>query len=161
MRVRITRFVAGVEQWIVIVLLVLLAVALAAGTIQLVVSVALDSVHRWSEVHAIDELAELRPVFSGFLLILIGLELMKTIAMYLQEHSVHVEVVLTVALIAVARHAIDIDYNAAAAGQLVGTGVLVLALAASHYLFRRSMSVKGRGEGSRADSDRMGDALDA
>jgi len=152
MRPRVTWFVTGVEQLIVVVLLVLLAVALAAGTAQLVVSVVLDSVHRWNSVHTIDELAELRAVFSGFLLILIGIELMKTIAMYLQEHLVHVEVVLTVAMIAVARHAIDIDYNAAGAGQMVGTGVLVLALAGSHYLFRRSMS---RAEGGLVRSTRL------
>src|SRR5215472_17425323 len=71
LRLPVTRFVTGVEQLIVVVLLVLLAVALAAGTAQLVVSVVLDSVHRWNEVHTIDELAELRAVFSGFLLILI------------------------------------------------------------------------------------------
>ena len=140
MRARVTPIVSGVEKVIVVVLLVMLAIALAAGTIQLVVSVVIDSFHRWNSVHSIDELAELRPVFSGFLLILIGLELMKTISMYLEEHSVHVEVVLTVALIAVARHAIDIDYNATDVGQLTGTGVLVLALAGAHYLYRRSVS---------------------
>lgn len=140
MRARVTPIVSGVEKVIVVVLLIMLAIALAAGTIQLVVSVVIDSVHRWNSVHSIDELAELRPVFSGFLLILIGLELMKTISMYLEEQSVHVEVVLTVALIAVARHAIDIDYATADVGQLAGTGVLVLALAAGHYLYRRSMS---------------------
>ncbi len=38
----------------------------------------------------------LREVFTGFLMILIGLELMKTIVMYLDKHVVHVEVVLSV-----------------------------------------------------------------
>jgi uncharacterized membrane protein (DUF373 family) len=132
-----------VETVIVIVLLALLAVVLAAGTVQLVVTVVTDAAHRWDSVHSIDELGELRPVFSGFLLILIGLELMKTISMYLAEHVVHVEVVLTVAMIAVARHAIEIDYEKAEPGQLAGTAALVLAVTAGYYLYRRSLPRAG------------------
>jgi len=137
-RPRAIRFTQGLETVIVVVLLLLLAIVLTAGTIQLVITVFADTADRWRSVHTVDELAELRPVFSGFLLILIGLELMKTIAMYLSKHSIHVEVVLTVALIAVARHAIDIDYAAAGMGQLLGTAGLLVSLGVAHYLYRRS-----------------------
>ena len=71
----------------------------------------------------------LHEVFSGFLMILIGLELMKTIVMYLDEHVIHVEVVLTVAMIAIARHAIDVDYKTVPALSMIGTGAIILALA--------------------------------
>jgi len=137
-RPRAIRVTQGLETTIVVVLLLLLAVVLTAGTIQLVITVFTDTADHWRSVHTIDELAELRPVFSGFLLILIGLELMKTIAMYLSQHSVHVEIVLTVAMIAVARHAIDIDFGAASAGQLLGTAGLLVSLGIAHYLYRRS-----------------------
>ncbi len=133
-----TRLVHAVESLIIVVLLVLLGIVLAVATGQLVVTVVTDTIHNWNAAHSIDELTELRPVFSGFLLILIGLELMKTIAMYLADHVVQVEVVLTVAMIAVARHAIEIDYGNAGIGELVGTAALVLALTAGYFLYRRS-----------------------
>jgi uncharacterized membrane protein (DUF373 family) len=134
----VTKLVAQVEKVIVSVLLVLLVIALAAGTVQLVVTVIVDTTHRWTAVHTIDELAELRAVFSGFMLILIGLELMQTIVMYLADQAVHVEVVLTVAMIAAARHAIDIDYNNVGPGNLTGTAALIIGLAGAQYLYRRA-----------------------
>jgi uncharacterized membrane protein (DUF373 family) len=80
----------------------------------------------------------LHDAFGGFLLILIGIELMKTIVMYLDEHVVHVEVVLEVAMIAVARHAIDVNYQEANPLALIGLASIILALAAGSYLVRRS-----------------------
>ena len=96
-----TRLVHTVESLIIVVLLVLLGIVLAVATGQLVITVVSDTIRTWNTVHSIDELTELRPVFSGFLLILIGLEgSIKTIAMYLADNIVQVEVVLTVAMIA-------------------------------------------------------------
>jgi uncharacterized membrane protein (DUF373 family) len=81
--------------------------------------------------------------YSAFLLILIGLELMQTISMYLKEHVLHVEVVLTVALIAVARHAIDVDYRNASPWSLMGIALLTMALAGAYVMFRKSLTLKG------------------
>jgi uncharacterized membrane protein (DUF373 family) len=80
----------------------------------------------------------LHEVFSGFLMILIGLELMKTIVMYFDKHLVHVEVVLSVAMIAIARHVIDMDLDTAPSLSLIGTGVIVLALAVGYYYFKKA-----------------------
>jgi len=158
-RSRTVGMVARLETAIIIVLLVLMAIVLAAGTVQLVVTVVTDTIRRWNTVHTVDELAELRPVFSGFLLILIGLELMKTIAMYLVEHAVHVEVVLTVAMIAVARHAIDVDYSEVSPGHLAATALLVVALTVAYYLYRRSAptvepTIVGASAGAKTDPER-------
>ena len=46
---------------------------------------------------------EILDVFGLFLLVLIGIELFETMEIYIKENVVHIEVVLTVALIAVAR----------------------------------------------------------
>jgi uncharacterized membrane protein (DUF373 family) len=75
----------------------------------------------------------LHEVFAGFLMILIGLELMKTIVMYLDEHVIHVEVVMSVAMIAIARHAIDIDYKTAPPLAMIGIGIVIIALALVTY----------------------------
>jgi uncharacterized membrane protein (DUF373 family) len=77
--------------------------------------------------------------FGSFLLVLIGIELMHTVVMYLDEHVVHIETVLSVAIIAVARHAIDVDYKTAPPLAIVGVSTLVAALALAYFLFKKSM----------------------
>jgi uncharacterized membrane protein (DUF373 family) len=75
-------------------------------------------------------------IFSDLLLILIGLELMHTVKVYLQDHTVHVEVILAVALVALARKVIAV--NLTDQGSAVGLALLIIALAGSHWLIRRS-----------------------
>jgi uncharacterized membrane protein (DUF373 family) len=153
----IGKVLSRLEKGMVYTLLVLLALVLAFATIQLVVTVITDTASRWSTVRSIDELGELRPVFSGFLLILIGLELMKTISTYLSDHVVQVEVVLTVAMIAVARHAIEIDYANADFGQLAGTALLVFSLTFGYYLYHRTQPKDAARETTSVPPDRSVD----
>ena len=80
----------------------------------------------------------LREVFGGFLLLLIGLELMKTVVMYLDEQVLHWDVVIPVALIAVARHTLEIDLTDTTPGAMLGTGAVIVALAVAYFLLRRS-----------------------
>jgi uncharacterized membrane protein (DUF373 family) len=80
----------------------------------------------------------LHEVFSGFLMILIGLELMKTVVMYFDIHLVHVEVVLSVVMIAIARHVIDVDLMHSPPLSLIGTGIIVMALALGYYYFKKA-----------------------
>ena len=74
-------------------------------------------------------------IFSDLLFILIGLELMHTVKIYLQDHTVHVEVILAVALVALARKVIAV--NLMDEGSAVGLALLIVALAGSHWLLRR------------------------
>ena len=80
----------------------------------------------------------LHEVFSGFLMILIGLELMKTVVMYFDKRLVQVEVVLSVAMIAIARHVIDADLMHSPPLSLIGTGIIVMALALGYYYFKKA-----------------------
>jgi uncharacterized membrane protein (DUF373 family) len=89
----------------------------------------------------------LREVFSGFLLLLIGIELMQTVVMYLQSHVLHVEVVLTVAIVAIARHTIELDVADANPLIFLGMGILLMALSLGYYFFRRASTM-----GSASDS---------
>jgi uncharacterized membrane protein (DUF373 family) len=78
-------------------------------------------------------------IFGNLLLILIGLELMHTVKVYLVDHTVHVEVILAVALVALARKVIVFnlkDYQ----GTVVGLALLIAALAGSHWLLLRRSS---------------------
>jgi uncharacterized membrane protein (DUF373 family) len=78
-------------------------------------------------------------IFGNLLLILIGLELMHTVKVYLVDHTVHVEVILAVALVALARKIIVFnmkDYQ----GTVIGLALLIAALAGSHWLLLRRSS---------------------
>jgi uncharacterized membrane protein (DUF373 family) len=98
-----------------------------------------------------------RQWFGAFLLILIGVELMKTIVMYLKSHEMHVEVVFTVAMIAIARHAIDVDIEQSQPLTMVGMGVMVLSLAVGYYYFRKAAAYggNGRAESGAPSKDRL------
>ena len=79
-------------------------------------------------------------IFGDLLLILIGLELMHTVKVYLQDHTVHVEVILSVALVAMARKVIAVNLKDYQASTLMGLALLIVALAGSYWLLLRRTS---------------------
>jgi uncharacterized membrane protein (DUF373 family) len=83
--------------------------------------------------------AEMLEVFGFFLMVLIGLELLETIKAYLDEDRVHAEVVFLVALVAVSRKVIILDYKEMAPGLLYGMSALIVALGLGYFLVRRSL----------------------
>lgn len=83
------------------------------------------------------DITELLDVFGFFMLILIGVELLETIRAYLNEHVVHVEIVLEVALIAVARKVIIIDVKEYSPNTLFAIAAIVFSLAGAYYLQKR------------------------
>lgn len=80
---------------------------------------------------------DLLDIFGFFLLILIGVELLHTIKAYLSDHVIHVEIVLEVALIAVARKAIILDIEDLSSLTIVGISTLIVAIAGAYFLLRR------------------------
>lgn len=83
------------------------------------------------------EIAELLEIFGFFLLVLIGVELLETIKAYLLEKVVHVEIVLEVALIAIARKVIILDLEKYESLTVLGIAGLILAVAAAFYVVRQ------------------------
>jgi uncharacterized membrane protein (DUF373 family) len=81
----------------------------------------------------------LHEVYGAFMLVLIGIELMKTVVMYLEHQVLHVEVVFTVAMIAIARHAIDLDLKNLEPLAMVGMGIMILALTVGYFYFRKAV----------------------
>jgi uncharacterized membrane protein (DUF373 family) len=80
----------------------------------------------------------LQNVFGGVLLVLLGLELIDTLKVYFAEHSIRTEVILIVAMIAVGRHIIQIDYEHTSGLELIGMATIMVALAASYFLVKKS-----------------------
>jgi len=83
------------------------------------------------------EINELLDIFGMFLLVLIGVELLETVKMYLNEKKVHVEVVFTVAMIAIARKVIILDVKELSSLTLIGIGAIIIALSSGYYLIKR------------------------
>lgn len=90
------------------------------------------------------EVEELLDIFGFFLLVLIGVELLETIKAYFDEHVVHAEVVLEVAMIAIARKVITLDVKALPSLTLVGIAAIVVALAVAFYFVKRTATPRMR-----------------
>jgi uncharacterized membrane protein (DUF373 family) len=129
------RFLKGFERIIVLVLIGLMVVLVLAATIELGILIAGKLA---SPPFLRVSVSELLDMFGFFLLILIGLELLETIKAYLSEHVIHVEIVLEVALIAIARKVIILDVKKTESLSLLGIALLILALAGAYYLERRA-----------------------
>ena len=84
----------------------------------------------------IDNLLE---IFGFFLMVLIGLELFETIRIYLEESTVHVELVMLVAIVAVSRKIIIIDYKEVEPMMNFSIAALVIALCAGYFLIKKMM----------------------
>jgi uncharacterized membrane protein (DUF373 family) len=124
--------------------MVMLALVIFLGVIELVVILFYAIFTDFSFRLANFEILE---IFGYFLLILIGIELLETIKAYLIKNEIHVEIIILVAIIAVARKIILLDpfaegvsLNSAA---MIALGVVVVALAASYYLVKKSGTEKG------------------
>jgi uncharacterized membrane protein (DUF373 family) len=90
------------------------------------------------------EIDQLIDIFGLFLLVLIGLELLDTIRTYRQERIRRVEIAVVVALLAVARKIIVLNYKELTSLTLTHIAALTLGLAAAYYLLKRSRNQGGK-----------------
>ncbi len=126
-----------VERVIVIALIIMMTVVLLLTTVDLGWMIARDIL---SSPMFLLEVEELLDIFSFFLLVLIGVELLETIKAYFDEHVVHAEVVLEVAMIAIARKVITLDVKDYPSLTLVGIAAIVIALAVAFFFVKRTAS---------------------
>ena len=131
----IKRIVYKFEYFIVLALLLMMMLALLASTIELAIILVEQLIEPPT---LLLDVKEMLTVFAFFLMVLIGLELVETIKMYLEEDVVHVEVVVLVAIIAVARKIIVIDYYTISYEILLGIAALMIALSAGYFLLKRA-----------------------
>jgi len=125
------------EKCIVMVLLIMMMLAILISTIELGVLLIRQFLHPPRFLLDINELLE---VFGFFLLVLIGLELLKTVQSFLEDDEIHVEVVLLVAIIAVARKIIIFDYKSLTPQMLISIAAIIVALSAGFYLVKKTFS---------------------
>ncbi len=91
-----------------------------------------------SDDHLLLNLNDLLNVFGVFLLVLIGIELLDTIKVYLRKHVIHVEVVMLVAIIAISRKIIVMDYDKYSGIEMLGIAGIIVALAGGYFLIKKT-----------------------
>lgn len=127
------------EKTVYVLLMALLMFVLAASFVELI----------WYIYNSLSnspayllESHELIAVLGAFLLVLIGVELLDTIKAYFSENTIHVEIVLLLAIIAIARKVILLDPTNASGidfgFELMGIGVVVVGLAGGYYLIKKA-----------------------
>jgi uncharacterized membrane protein (DUF373 family) len=113
-------------------------------------------------IHNVVEMqGEIQRVFSGVLLVLLGLELIETLKTYFLEEYIRIEVILIVAMIAVGRHILNMDMEHSGGPVLLGVALLMLALAVSYYLIKRTHLKSGLTDQATPNSQNAPDAPDA
>ncbi len=120
---------------IAMTLLVMMAVVVAVATVEVAYEVFKGMV---SPPGFFLGVAELLDVFGLFLMVLIGLELMTSIRMYLDDHKIHAEMMLLVAITAVTRKIVIMESSSKEPLLLFGIGFLIIALALGYYLIKQN-----------------------
>jgi uncharacterized membrane protein (DUF373 family) len=136
---KINKLLAHFERFIVFILLFFLGVIVLLTTYELIVILIRDivsSVRKGETILLLDS-AELLNLFSFVLLIIIGLELFEAVKQYFNSHVLQAEIILIVALTAIARKVIVLDYSKIEPFTLIGIASLVMTLAGSYYLIKR------------------------
>ena len=128
------------ERGIYFILLVMLAGVILFAVIEL--GIVLVEALITDVTYRLDN-HEILNVFGFFLLILIGLELLETIKAYLTRNEIHFEIIILLAIIAVARKIILLDPFTETGGAfdamtLLGLGVVVIALGGCYYLVKKA-----------------------
>jgi len=111
------------EKAVTVTLVVMMAIVVLLATIELGWIIVKDIITPPVMLLDINELLD---IFGLFLLVLIGVELLETIKAYLKEKVVHIEVVMTVAMIAIARKVIILDVKDLPALTLVGIAAIIV-----------------------------------
>jgi uncharacterized membrane protein (DUF373 family) len=129
------RYLKWFERMVVLALIVMMSLVILLSTVELGWIIILDMI---TPPIILPQISELLEIFGFFLLILIGIELLETLRAYLVEQVVHVEVVLEVALIAIARKVIILEPKEMPSLTVFAIAGLILALATGFLLVRRS-----------------------
>jgi uncharacterized membrane protein (DUF373 family) len=138
MTASIDKLLQGFITLIVNALTLVLMILVTAGTAMLFALIWENIGTRMAGIGNVDELqVAVQRGLGGVLIVVLGLELLESIRLYQHEHRIRVEVVFFVALIAVGRHVIQLDYHHASATEQFGTAAIVLALSAGLFLIRR------------------------
>lgn len=130
---------------IIFILLVLMAIIIVISVIYLVWSMIDNFVLGGIDIKNIDK-GEILHIFGLLLVVIIGLELMDLLLGYVRKGVLQIQLVLFIAIIAVAREFVIYNYDTINGVDLASMGVAVVALAAASYLIYKHLSSREKQE---------------
>ena len=82
------------------------------------------------------EISDILAVFGAFMAVLIAIEVFVNIVSYVNDDTIHIDIVLATAYMAVLRKIIILDYKEVSADYVYATAALAIALAIGYWLTR-------------------------
>ena len=122
------------ERAIIIALIALMVLVVLISTIELFALIVKEIYAAPRYWLGIDQLFD---IFGFVLVLLIGLELLETIKAYLSENVVHSEIVLEVALIAIARKVIILEVKEYEPLTVIGIALLIFSISAAYFFIKK------------------------
>ena len=132
------KFLSRFEHSIVIVLLGMMVVVVSLATIELGVIIYQQLVS--PPLFLLLDFNDLLKIFGFFFMILIGLELIETIKVYLSSEVIPVEIIFLVAIIAVTRKVIILDFKNLDPITLIGMAAIIIALSVGYYVVKKVLN---------------------
>ena len=127
-------FLNKFERIIIHCLIVMMVLVVSLSAIELAWIIIVDIT---TPPYMMLEINQLLELFGVFLLVLIGFELLDTIRAYLVEKVIHMEIVLEVSLLALARKVIILDLEKYDGATVLALAALILAVAAAFFAVKR------------------------
>ena len=131
------KFLGRFEYYIVVILLAMMVVVVSLSCIELAVIIFKQMTS--PPLFILLDLNDLLTIFGFFFMILIGLELIETIKVYLSHEVIPVEIIFLVAIIAVTRKVIILDFKKLDPLTLIGMAAVILALSIGYYAVKKVM----------------------
>jgi len=148
------RILSKLEAIVVAAMQVLLIVVVLVGTFTLYLLLAKNLLSQATQIEsAAALLPTLQQSFGGVLTVVLGLELLETLKTYFTEHHVRLEVILVVAIIAVGRHVIQLDFGHTPGAVLLGISGVILALTLGYFLIKKAQAAVAPREPAQARTD--------
>jgi uncharacterized membrane protein (DUF373 family) len=133
------RILSKLEAGVVAAMQVLMMVVVLVATFVLYLLLLKNLFSQVARIETVDGLLPtLQQSFAGVLTVVLGLELLETLNTYFTEHHVRLEVILVVAIIAVGRHVIQIDFEHTPGTVLLGISGVILALTVGYFLIKKA-----------------------
>lgn len=129
------KFITYIEKIIIWGIMLVMSTILILAFVDIVYEIAIHILEKPMFIIDANGLMEL---FSLFLVLLIGLELLETIKAYLKEDIVHVEFIILVAIIAIGRKAIVWDFKKYSTEELISLAVMIVSLGITYFLVKKA-----------------------
>ncbi|EIC30482.1 MULTISPECIES: phosphate-starvation-inducible PsiE family protein [Methylomicrobium] len=123
-----------IERGVVFILVILLLLSVILGTVELgrvLITKIITAPRFLVDVNTLFE------SFALFLVIVVGLELLKSIKSYLVQGSINPSFVIEVAIIALGNKLITLDFKEAHTELLLGMAVILFGLAAIYFVLKK------------------------